>query len=375
MAHPSEFFEWLFWGATATETFFWSMAFWAFMREPQPERNPPDSDLAVSVIVAARNEAPQLRKNLDLWLRQKGIEFELLVIDHASEDESPAFLREAVARKSDKLRVLRVPQQHPSGAGKKIPLQAGIAAARNPVLVFTDADCSPKSARWLACMAAPFSKPRVDFVLGLSPYQPLVGPLGWLIGAETLHTALLYTTAARIGMPFMGVGRNMAVRRRLFAQCDGYGPHRHLPAGDDDLLVNRLARGRNTEVITAPESQTTSLPPSNWRAWWRQKVRHTSVATQYRPFSLLFIGTVWMSAFLWWIGSLGSFLVADTGYLVASGFAMMVGLKAALYVLLVKQWHVPASGPAQFLGLLFHPVLIQPLLGILSLVKPRFSWR
>ena len=374
MTNLFEFFEVLFWATTITEALFWGIAFWGLWHRRASGQIRPVAELAVSVIIAARNEAPQLHKNLAHWLQQEGITYELIVVDHASDDETPALLGAAVAAHPETLRVQRVAREHETLSGKKIPLQAGIAAARHPMLVFTDADCCPASKHWLACMAAPFAKPHIDFVLGISPYRPLTGFLGWIIGAETLHTALLYTSAAHVGAPFMGVGRNMAVRRRLFDRHGGYGPHQNLPSGDDDLLVNRLARARNTEVVTMPNSQTSSPPPSEWRRWWRQKVRHTSVATRYRPFSLALIGMLWLSGFGWWMGGLGSLLTQNRPW-VALGFGLMVLAKGLLYVHVAKQWHYPGYGPAQFLALLLHPVFIQPLLGILSLTKPRFTWR
>ncbi len=80
----------------------------------------------------------------------------------------------------------------------------------------------------------------------------------------------------------MGVGRNLAYRRSLFFDNNGYGAHNHLISGDDDLFVNSRATKTNTSVEFRHESHTRSVPSSGLTEWIIQKKRHLTTAPYYR---------------------------------------------------------------------------------------------
>ncbi len=71
-----------------------------------------------------------------------------------------------------------------------------------------------------------------------------------------------YLGMAIRGVPYMGVGRNMAYRRSVFFANKGFGSHKHVVSGDDDLLVNNIAKGENTQSSSARKlTQDPFLPP------------------------------------------------------------------------------------------------------------------
>jgi cellulose synthase/poly-beta-1,6-N-acetylglucosamine synthase-like glycosyltransferase len=80
----------------------------------------------------------------------------------------------------------------------------------------------------------------------------------------------------------MGVGRNLAYRRSMFFENNGYGAHNHLVSGDDDLFVNSNATKANTTVEFRKEAHTRSVPSSGIKEWIIQKKRHLTTAVYYR---------------------------------------------------------------------------------------------
>ncbi|MDR2824226.1 MAG: glycosyltransferase [Prevotellaceae bacterium] len=236
--------------------------------------NPP-----VSVIICARNEEENLQQFLPLILSQKYADFEVIVIDDGSEDNT-TYLLDNLKKTHPNLRSTFVPKNTKTLSTKKLGLSLGIKAAANELLVLTDADCRPASEFWLANIARNFTS-ETEIVLGYSAYNEEDTFTNRMITYDTLFTALQYLGMALAHKAYMGVGRNLAYRKSTFYENGGFTPTLHLKSGDDDLFVNRAATRINTRIEISPESVTWSEPKHNFRNWLYQKMRHLSVSGNY----------------------------------------------------------------------------------------------
>ncbi len=249
-----------------------------------------DSNIrGVSVIVAARNEAYNLADYLPALLEQDYPMFEVIVVDDGSEDGTRALLDE-LSLHYPRLRHSFVPRQARIISSKKLALSLGIKAARYDYLLFTDADCRPASRFWIQEMMQGFDSDQTQVVLGYGAYFKQKGMLNRLVRYDTLFNGLHYLGSARAGHPYMGVGRNLAYRKEWFNNSKGFTPFLGMMAGDDDLLVNHAATGKNTATIATPKSLTWSPAKTSWRDWWHQKHRHLSVSPAYTLSSRLRLG-------------------------------------------------------------------------------------
>lgn len=278
-------------GGTLVQLLFWGGLVGHLLRRWPRRVQPEEKDLPpCSVLICARNEADNLRKNLPRILNQNYHCFEVLVIIHNSRDDSEKVLAD-LQRTYPQLRYERL-ETSPSQVGKKIPLNSGIARARHPVLLLTDADCRPASSHWIRGMMAPFAE-GAEVVLGLSPFEERPGLLNRFIRFEGVHTAIQYLAFARAGLPYMGVGRNLAYRKDLFARVGGFAGHQRLPSGDDDLLVGAFFRARARFALVAdPESYTFSPTKTTLKDYYRQKTRHLSTSTRYWPVHQVLLSAV-----------------------------------------------------------------------------------
>lgn len=237
----------------------------------------------LSIIVAARNEAENLAKNLPHVLAQNRDNFEVIVVNDGSTDDT-AHILDGLAKKHSHLRII-----HAAPQGKKKALHVAIKAAKYDILLFTDADCSPATKNWAAEMASYFTQ-GVEIVLGYGAYEQKKGLLNLLIQMDTAIIAARYGGMALAGVPYMGVGRNLAYRKSLWEKNNGFASHEDLPYGDDDLFVAEAANTRNTAVCIHPNSFTYSAPPITFSDWKNQKVRHLSAGKRYSGYisTLLF---------------------------------------------------------------------------------------
>ena len=109
----------------------------------------------VSVIICARNEEKNLEKNLPLILEQKYADFEVIVVNDCSGDDSHMILR-GFSSLYPRLKVVTINEHERFKHGKKFAVSLGIKAARNEFLLFTDADCEPASDLWIENMQRNF---------------------------------------------------------------------------------------------------------------------------------------------------------------------------------------------------------------------------
>jgi len=234
----------------------------------------------VSVIICARNEADNLTKNLPLILNQQYSDFEVIVVNDCSEDETE-FVLERFQKQYKHLKVTTIKQDAKFRHSKKLALTIGIKAAQNEWILLTDADCCPESPKWIERMQGNFLND-TDIVIGYGGFYKKKSFLNNLIRFDSLFIALQYFTFAIAGKPYMGVGRNLAYRKSLFFTNKGFANHRHLDSGDDDLFVNEVATGKNTRIELTPESITRTESKPTFRDWYYQKKRHITTGHLYK---------------------------------------------------------------------------------------------
>jgi glycosyltransferase involved in cell wall biosynthesis len=173
------------------------------------------TELAVSVIVPARNAAGTIGRTLEALARQDlPEEYEVIVVDDGSSDDTAAIAKAA----SGPVSVL---SQGAHGPGQARNL--GARAARGAVLAFTDADCFPERS-WLRAGLAALRN--ADLVQGAARPEPGVPlrPFDHTIWIE--RESGLYETA------------NLFVRRDLFMRVGGF----------EDWLDVRIGKGLGEDV-------------------------------------------------------------------------------------------------------------------------------
>ncbi|PZF71082.1 glycosyltransferase [Taibaiella soli] len=245
----------------------------------------------VSVVICGKNEAHHLRNYLPLILAQRYSNasgkrmFEVIVVNDASTDDSAAVLA-GFAQNNEHLKIVTIlPEEPRKFPGKKFAIGKGVAAAANEWLLFTDADCQPVSKYWIEEMTVLFrtSGGKKQIAGGYGKYAQEPGLLNALIRWETMHSFLQAFSYAYRGMPYMAVGRNMAVEKKLFREAEEWDVWNKLPSGDDDLLVAKTATTDNMRLIMPKGSFTISEPKHYWQDWIRQKQRHLSTGKYYKP--------------------------------------------------------------------------------------------
>lgn len=279
---------------------FYGILFGKFAFKKQELETKKEVSMPISVLVCAKNEAQNLQEFLPLILTQDYTKYEVVLINDASHDDTLDVM-EAFAAKHNNIKIVNVKNTEAFWANKKYALTLGIKAATHDHLLFTDADCKPVSKHWITQMASHFVENKT-IVLGYGAYHKIKKSfLNKLIRYETLLTAIQYFSFAQLGIPYMGVGRNLAYHRKEFFKTNGFIKHIKIRSGDDDLFINEAANAKNTSVCYNNNSFTTSNPKTTFNSWFRQKRRHVSTAKLYKFKHKALLALFYTSQILFWV--------------------------------------------------------------------------
>ena len=249
--------------------------------------SPPQT--AVSIVVPVRNEGTNLEPCLSSLLQQNYPPAlrEIIVVDDFSEDGTA----DVAASFADRgVRLIRLQDLFPGEAGrssKKLALQSGIDAATGKLIATFDGDsCAPPG--WLAAMAGYYEKHRPVLMAG--PVAFTGGP-AFLVRFQALDLfAMTGTSAAGIARRWfhLGNGTNLFYEREAFHAIGGFEGIDRLASGDDVFIMQKMAEvfpGRLAFVKSA-EALVRTAPAKNWTAFWQQRLRWGSKASQYKEWKL-----------------------------------------------------------------------------------------
>lgn len=326
----------------------------------------------VSVVIAARDEYHHLVSFLPKILEQDYPDFEVVVVNHASDDETSQYLQN-LEMEHKKLKNIHIERDLNFFSGKKFPLSLGIKSASNEVLLLTDADCEPVGKNWIRSMVHNYNS-GVEVVLGYGPFNKTKGFLNLICRYDTFNVAMQYFSFALRKLPYMGVGRNLSYTRSLFFRNKGFTAHYKILSGDDDLFINQASNKGNTSIEIDPESFMFSDAKGSFNSWFRQKQRHLGTGKNYKFKFKLLLGLYSISQLLFY-----AFFVL---LMVINLHPLYVGI--AFVIRLVVQFLVHKKvldklGEHQLLLFslvweVFHVLIIQAI-GLKSIMRKNVQWK
>lgn len=255
-----------------------------------------------AVVLAIKNEEINLKNNFNSIFSQKPHGFKVVIVDDYSTDNGLDYLE-----KHYKKSIIKVFKNLDSN-GKKQAITYALNNIEQEYIVFTDADCYVTSDSWVKKMTDKFDD-KIEIVLGYSPYTGKRF-LDLFIRFETFMAALQYFSYSLIGIPYMGVGRNMAIKKSFFFKNGGYKSHIDLKSGNDDLFVNENANSNNTAIQIDPDTFVYTTPSETIGGFIRQKTRHVSTSFRYKTIHKILLGLYSFSHISFYLSLIvGSFFI------------------------------------------------------------------
>lgn len=238
----------------------------------------------VSVILTVHNDADWLKENLPYLLEQDYPDYELVVVDFVSCDETQ-FILQLCAEHYERLKIVKFSQDANHYQGKKYPFSIGIQSAKNDHILISEPDCVPKDFTWIRSMMRGYRNEEVKMVLGFCGIRQKKSLFNWLQVYDNLTYSLRYLSAGLRGRPYTGCLRNLSFRRSFFFERGAFYAHLSFAEGADDIFVNQNATRDNTRVVIAPDSYTLTESRPTFRAWYHTR-RERTATRRFYPIAL-----------------------------------------------------------------------------------------
>ena len=324
----------------------------------------------VSVVIAVRDEEANILELLKSLHAQEYPDFEVIIVDDASSDNTRE-IAEDFCRGKVNFRVISAGENIFNWGPKKNAIHSGILQSHGEIILTTDADCRPKSG-WIKGIAAEFSA-GIGAVVGYSPliFEDTIA--GRLKSLEALATAIVAAAFIGAGRPFLAVGRNFAYRRSLYMEIGGFGESGKAPAGDDDLLLQRIGNHAKTIFCFDPMTIVPSYPDTG--DYIARKRRHFAVAKRYLPPFILAGVMVFLLIAGITVSIVGGLFFFNLSLLIAGALVLII--RASCDYILLKCGARKLNDDFQLLDMIWAELLQIPYTLILQPLSfiGRIKWR
>ena len=192
--------------------------------------------------------------------------------------------------------MIQVKQLPQNIAPKKHALETGIRAAKGEIILTTDADCVP-AREWVKTIISYFEAD-VGLVAGFSPTESSEKAtlFSKLLTLDSISLAALTASSFQTGKPLTVSGRNLAYRKKIFEEVNGFQKMKHHISGEEDLFLHKVVEETSWKLRYAldPIAIVKTRIPNNFRQFANQRIRHASKARFYSTWLKLFLAGIYL---------------------------------------------------------------------------------
>jgi cellulose synthase/poly-beta-1,6-N-acetylglucosamine synthase-like glycosyltransferase len=320
------------------------------LKKLEPSTSIPIPEEFISVIIPFRNEDKNILINLKSIENQDypKEKFEVIYIDDSSEDNSLKLLQDN--KIADNIKVLSVAKDFSISAHKKRAVRYGIENSSGQIIVTTDADCVHET-NWLSSLVSNFDE-ETGFV---SAPVEFVDEKTLFSKIQKLEFAGLIITGAGLigaGSPTICNAANIAYRKNVFDEVGGFNDQMDLSSGDDELLMQKIAKDTDDKVRFSVNKNSIVKTHSNKNIaeFYHQRKRWASKGLFYGDKNLIF---KLILIFLFYIGLVFQPILAIT---LSSYF--YISLVSSILLKSVFEYLILTSGKK----ILFNDLSLKPFL-------------
>ena len=208
---------------------------------------------SVSVIIYIKNNGKELKQNLPDLLHQEYKNFEIVLVNHSSSDETIDII-EKFQQNHKNIKVVNVENKETFWGNKKYALTLGIKGADNDYLLFFDINCKPASPYWIKQMVSKLFT-NTSVVIGYKSLKkkPLSIQNIFIRFYNTISSLKMFTFA-KFKTPYRAHHENFAYSKQLFFEVKGFINHLNFRGGETDLFLMDAKKIAKTQIQLSSDS-------------------------------------------------------------------------------------------------------------------------
>lgn len=253
----------------------------------------------VSLIIFAKNSANNIQKNLPDYLAQEYPEFEIVLVDNASADNTEDVI-ETFTEQHKNIKIVSVENNEAFWNNKKYALTLGIKAAKYNHLLFTNINSNPISEHWITEMSKKFTLKKT-IILGYEKYKKENSINNLFIRFHRLLKAIQCFAYAKQGAPFMAFGNNLAYKKTEFFKVNGFIKHIKIKFAEDDLFIKDASTKENISYCISKDSFIETDAPKSFNDWFQEQRILSSIEEHFKIKNQFFLSLFFISKLFFYV--------------------------------------------------------------------------
>lgn len=259
----------IFVGFSILHLCYWLIVYLGFATSKPTENNP--KRIPISVIFYVKNQMNELVDVLPRLLSQQYHDFEIVIVNNASTDDTLEVCKEFASLYSN-IRIVDVKNNEAFWGSKRYALTLGIKASRYEYLLFADCDSPITSEQWLWQMSAQFTLSKT-IVLGLTKYQKAKGLFNKWIRFEHTFTQMQTFSFSKFVKPYNLTTKNIGYKKEEFYKVNGFIDYMNEIQNEQELMLKKISSAKNVAVCEQLTAAVYIPAPTNKKAWKKEKKR------------------------------------------------------------------------------------------------------
>ena len=231
----------------------------------------------ISVVVSARNEEKNIKNLLDSIHKQIYTNFELIIIDDHSKDNTVQIIENFNFKNCSVLKL------NDNQQGKKEALYTAISKSKGELIVTTDADCI-MGKNWLYNIATFFQQEKAEFIIGPVKQTITNNFFQNLFSLDFLSLQAAGAGATELQNPFMCNGANLAFTKNLWKKTNIIEGQKYA-SGDDVFFLHtaiNIILKKSIRFLFSEDAIISTNSPANISEFFKQRIRWASKAKGYK---------------------------------------------------------------------------------------------
>ncbi len=213
------------------------------------DSSPTQASNHITIIVPVRNEEEQIRDIVDKFKEQQFEDYQILIIDSNSEDNTAGILT-ALAETNPKLKVTNLSQE--MRFSEKQAINIGLKGASSPWIILLTSSTGDMNPGWLASMNS-LLNPDTDLVIAYTNIERSKGLRNLICRLERFNQFMISGAWTLAGKPFVFNENNVLFKKSMYFDTLGFRHKLNRNFANLELIFNENLRKDRVKITTNPD--------------------------------------------------------------------------------------------------------------------------